>query len=207
MIFQMPKRKRTLPTSSRTKRLRKGSTWAEIGQTFFHALEDPLGGMISLVKGDLPAWSKRGSKIVPFDNRKGFIGGLINSMGLNYLKDMLEGAVTAVSRNSAIKASVLAQDPRLLAYKLTHRFNNQPTRFYFTRNKSNMTHLPTDIRRSGIGETVYAILNNPTVRSIGKKAAIATATYALPRALDYFINRPKKRTLPARVEVMDEDMY
>lgn len=191
MIFQMPKRKLTLPTSSRTKRLRKGGYWDDFGTSFFGTLGDPIGTVISLAKGDKPSWSKRGSKIVAFDNRKGFLGGIINSMGIGYLQDLLGGAVNAVSRNSAISAATLTNDPRLLAYKLIHRHNKNP-QMHFVRNKSFITYLPTDVRKSGVADSLIQLINNPSVRSFGKKAAIAAASYAIPKALDYILSKPKK---------------
>ena len=202
MIFQMPKRKLTLPTSSRTKILRGGSYWDDFGTSFFGTLGDPIGTVISLAKGDRPSWSRRGSKIVPFDQRKGFLGGFLNSMGTNYLTDMIKGAADAVSRNSAVNAKVLSRDPRLLAYKLTHRYKHRPTPLHFVKNKMTFTYLPTDVRRSGLGETLYSLVTSPGFKAFGKKAAITAASYAIPRAIDYFLNRSKKKKIPA-AKVMD----
>lgn len=193
MTFQMPKRKHTLPISLRTKRARHSGYWDDFGTSFFGTLGDPIGTVISLAKGDRPSWSKRGSQIIPFNHRKGFIGGFLNSMGLNYLKDMLSGAVDAVSRKSAVNAKVLSRDPRLFAYKLIHRYNNRPHSMYFAQNKNNYTYLPTDIRRSGIGEMMYKFATDPRVQTFGKKAALSLATYAVPRAINYLISKTKKK--------------
>jgi len=188
----MVKRKLILPTSSRTKRSRGGDYWQDFGTSFFGTLGDPIGTIISLAKGDRPSWSKRGSKIVAFDHRNGFLGGFLNSMGLNYLQDMLSGAVNAISRKSAINAKILSADPRLLAYKLTFKSKHRPSKINFAKNKLTYTYLPTDIRRSGLGDTLVKLLTSPTAKALAKKAAITAATYGIPKAIDYFQSRRQK---------------
>lgn len=199
MIFQMAKRKRTSLTSTRSKKIRRGNYWENFGRSFFGTLSDPLGTVVSLIKGQQPSWNQRGKGIIErFDHRRGFIGGFLSSMGTNYLKQMLEGAIGAATRKEGVKKSILSKDPRLLAYKLIHR-NAGVNDIYFHNPKSTFQYLPFDIRNNGISDTLYNIYTNPTVRQYGKKAAVLAATYAIPRALDYILNKNNKRVTRSSV--------
>lgn len=189
MIFQMAKRKLTLQTSSLPKKRKtlslptpayvknRGRGYAHnFGKSFFGTLGDPFGTVISLFKGENPSWNRH-KGIKSFDHRKGFINfaNILNSLGQSYLTDIAKKGVEAITRRSAINLN----DPRLLAYKVYHRYPVVPHTTLIRYDTLNPY-----TRHSGIGsDALNYILQNQTLRSLGKTALTSAAGVILPAAL------------------------
>lgn len=182
----MPKRKHSLPTVS-SKKFRGHGFWQDFGRGFFGTIGNPIGTVVSVIKGQNPSWW-RANKLRVFDHRRGFVGGILSSLGAGYLKDALSGAFDAIQRKSSIQMT----SPSILNYKL----NSRP--HYLTPNYVTREGLPVYIqhgpyRKNGIADLFLNIIRNPTVQKYGTKVGLTAASYLVPKAIDYFTSRNAKK--------------
>ncbi|MGL5592319.1 MAG: hypothetical protein ACRDDH_00065 [Cetobacterium sp.] len=190
----MVKRKLTFPSPYNKKRL--GDFWGDFKNSFFGTISDPIGTLVSLAKGQQPSWNRSSAwkNMSIFDHRKGFIGNLLSSFGIGYLKDALTGGIDAIGRKSNFN-----YDPGFMHYKLLYRHPN--IKRDLLRNGRSMPHPSVYYDRRGgpLTDMLYNFLQNKTVRDIGKKALITGAGVIVPKAIDYVgkkIYGSKKRRLP-----------
>lgn len=180
----MSKRKLQIPYHP-SKKSRKGDFWPDFQKSFFGTLSDPVGTLVSLARGHDPSWNRNKGwrNITTFDHRKGFIGGLLGSLGVSYLKKALEGGLDALTRKSGNTSPAFIQ--HLL---LNKTFDPSATFSNFNaikqRRGRSMPH-PDYMRNSGISDMLFSLLQNQTVRDYGKKAALTGASYLLPRLINW----------------------
>lgn len=199
----MPKRKSnslSLPSAKRG-----GSYWNNFSKSFFGTLENPLGTIISLARGQPPSWSNRAKGIKVFDERQGSIGNLLSSFAWGGIKNMLQGAIDASTRNSGIRN--LGNSSNLLAH---HLLQVCPPKIQsgFLKNAHNRRFtrvVPMHRGGNALTDILYNLLQNPAVREFGKKAAITTAGILIPKAINYALSHGKKKK--SKAARIDESIF
>lgn len=196
----MPKRKHSFPTISSKRMFRGHGFWQDFGRGFFGTIGNPLGTLISVIKGQNPDWM-RANRLRLFDHRRGFIGGILSSLGTSYLKDVLGGGLNALQR----KSSVPSNHHSILNYKLHSRPYHLIPNYFDKGLPIYIQHGP--YRKNGLADTVLGLMKNPLVKEYGLKAALSAGSYLIPKGLNYLISRnAKKNTSKKKKDNEEEEM-